>query len=235
MTSFAFAGRDANGPVTGAAVTVNNLDLARNTAAMEVVNNSRKHIAAYSVVIVSVYANGIANRSEKMEDYGPLFTSRGDDLYPGGVIELTDTFGISDENPPVRVDAKMGAIVYADRTAEVSDEEACGRIQSHRSSTALALSKSVEILQRYLADPRSDHPGVAASAEIEIKRLSKLAEQAARTDRVYLQGVSEKLDEALQAAARSNAGERNSASQYLTELQQRAEEETKYAEITRAQ
>jgi hypothetical protein len=127
----------------------------------------------------------------------------------------------------------MGAIVYSDRTAEVSDEEAFGRIQTHRSSTALALSKSVEILQRYLADPRSDHPGVPASAEI--KRLSKLAEQAAGMDKVYLQGFSEKLDEALQAAARSNAGERNSASQYLTELQQRAEEETKYAEITRAQ
>jgi hypothetical protein len=86
MTSFAFAGRDANGPVTGAAVTVTNLDLAHNTATMEVVNNSRKHIAAYSVVIISVYANGIENRSEKMEDYGPLFTSRGDDLYPGGVM-----------------------------------------------------------------------------------------------------------------------------------------------------
>jgi hypothetical protein len=216
--------------VTGAAVTVTNLDLAHNIVTTEVVNNSRKYIAAYSVVIVSVYASGIENRSEKMEDYGPLFTSRGEDPYPGGVIELTDTFGILDENPPVRVDAKMGAIVYADRTAEVSDEEAFGRIQSHRSSTALAFSKSVEILQRYLADTRSDH--VAASAEI--KRLSKLAEQAAGMDKVYFQGVSEKLDEALQAAARSNAGECNSASQYLAELRQRAEEETKYAEITRA-
>jgi hypothetical protein len=132
----------------------------------------------------------------------------------------------------VRVDAKVVAIVYADLTAETSDEEALSRIQSHRSSAALALTKSVEILQHYLADPRSDHPGVAASAEI--KRLSKLAEQAGM-DKVYLQGVSEKLEEALQTAAKSNVSERAPVGQYLIELEQRAAQEEKYTQIRRAQ
>jgi hypothetical protein len=76
-----------------------------------------------------------------------------------------------------------------------------------------------------------DANGPVTGAAVTVNNL----DLAHNTDRVYLQGVSEKLDEARQAAARSNAGERNSASQYLTELQQRAEEETKYAEITRAQ
>jgi hypothetical protein len=233
LTNFAFAGGPAGGPVTGAIATVTSLDLAHNRATMEIVNNSRKDITAYSVSIIAVYANGVENLSEKMEDYGPLFTSRGNDLHPGGVIELADTFGVLEENPLVRVDAKMAAIVYADRTAEVFDEEAFGRIQSHRSSAALALSKSVEILQRFLADPSSNHPGAAASAEI--KRLSKLGEQTTGMDEVYLEGVREKLDEALQVAARSNVGERESVSQYLTELQQRAAQDAKYAQIKRAQ
>lgn len=229
LASFVFA----SGPVTGATATVTNLDLAHHRANMEIVNNSRKDITAYSVSIVAVYANGVENRSEKMEDYGPQFTSRGNGFHPGGVIELADSFGVLEGNPLVGVEVKMAAIVYADRTAEVLDQEAFGRIQSHRSSAALALTKSVEILQRFLADPGVDHPGAAASTEI--KRLSKLAEQDTGMGKVYLEGVSEKLDETIQAASRSNVSERDYVSQYLTELLRRAAQEAQYAQIRRAQ
>ena len=229
MTSFAFAGS----AVTGAAVTVTHLDLVHNTATLEIVNNSRKDITAYAISIVAVYSNGREDRSEKMFDYGANLTASGKVLHPGSVAEQQGAWGVLDENPLVRADAKVVAVVYADHTAEASDAEALDRIQFRRSSAALALSKSVEILQRYLADPSSNHPGAAASSEI--KKLSKSAPHVSGMDDVYLQGVSEKLDEAPVAAARSNVAERDYVSQYLTELQQRAAQEAIYAQIRRAQ
>ncbi len=110
MTSFAFAGS----AVTGATVTVTNLDLVHNSATLETVNNSRKDITAYSVAVVATYANGREDRSEKMLDYGSKLTARGAVLHPGSVAEQQAAWGVLDEKPLVRVDAKVVAVVYAD-------------------------------------------------------------------------------------------------------------------------
>jgi hypothetical protein len=180
-----------------------------------------------------VYANGLENRSEKMEDYGSHLTARGEILHPGGVSEQTDISGPLEGNSLVRVDAKVVAVVYADHTAESSDEEALGRIQSHRSSVALALTKSGEILQRSLADSNESNPRARASGDI--KKLLSSDPFAHGIEPVYLKGIIDELDRVPQAAAELGVSEREYLSQRLAKLRREAAKESRYAQIGRAQ
>ena len=141
----------SHGPV-GAIATVEKLDRQTNTAVIRVLNTSQRDIAAFSLSVDALYADGSKAHSEKMFDYGPLVIARNGALHPTEANEQVAAWTVIPGNPLQKVEVRLVAIVYADRTADVRDEEAYQRIVDHRTQFARALQKSAEILANSLAD-----------------------------------------------------------------------------------
>jgi hypothetical protein len=226
-------------PTAGLTVTTKSVDLAHGTATVEVDNDSGKDITAYAVDFTAVYEDGHeVFGGEFMQDCGSIESRKGNCFHSGHKQELEHSSAPrSGGSPLVRMDAKVGAVVYSDQTAVVVDEGAFARIQEHRSSTALALAREREVLRRALADVNEVRPGGKASSELRVL-LSGSKDTNGHVqgmEQTYFQQMADELDRAPERATALGISEREYVSQRLAQINQLAAEDSEYAKIRRAQ
>lgn len=222
------------GPV-GAIATVEKLDRQTNTALIRVLNTSQKDIAAFSVSIDAVYADGKKVHSEKMFDYGPLVIERNGALHPNQVNEQAAAWTIIPGNPLKEVEAQVVTIVYADRTADVRDEEAYQRIVDHRTQFARTLQKSAEILSNSLANTAAQHPAMNAASDMRSLLQQKPSSSSGQIDKTFLGVLINELQSAQEEASRLGVTEREYLNRRLTKLQRDANLHASYSDIRRSQ
>jgi hypothetical protein len=222
------------GPV-GAIATVEKLDRQANTAVIRVLNTSQKNIAAFSVSVDAVYADGWKAHSEKMLDYGPRVVTRNGALHPTETSEQSAAWTVIPGNPLQKVEVHVVTVTYEDGTADVSDEQAYQRIVDHRTQFATALQKSAEILANALANASTEHPGAAAASDMKALLQQEASSSSGHIDKTYLQVLIPELQGAQQKASELGITEREYLNRRLTTLQQDAHLHASYSQIRRAQ
>ena len=223
-----FAHTQISPDVKGATASVKNLDMSRNTALVEILNTSNKDIAAYTVAVEAVYANGYKAKSELMQDYGPTLTARGEGLHPNATNVQSTSWQAEPTTSLVTVNVKVTAVVYADRTDDNNDPDALGRVVEHRNSTAMMSHKSVEALETALSDQTNEHPGAKAAA---IMNAIPSASLPSGIGRAYVKALVDDFEAASQHASKRGISEREFLTQHLNELKRRAADEAQYAQI----
>lgn len=224
MAPVSYAGTSAQ-RVTGATATVT--DITTLGASVQVLNTSNQDITAYTIAIETTFADGHANRSESMKDYGPDNTAKGEILHPGS----TDEIRIGGWESTAKVKVKVSAVVYADKTSEASDAEALGRIVDHRTSMALMTNSTVGVLRTVLADPANEHPGKEVASRIRTVASSPKA--APGIDKEFMKAVSEEYENAPRRASDAGVTERQYLTERLAAMEQQAAAETSYAQVRR--
>src|SRR6185437_11808237 len=148
-----------------------------NTGILRVTNSSQSDITAFTVAVTAVYASGYSDDDEKMDDFLPRMISQQVDLgiaspeegafHPGQSQEEPFSFTVIPDNPVVRVDTRVEVVAYADRTVEVNNEEALGRLLEVRKGGLLAKQEAVAIIRKRLNNFQDAHPIAGAATDIQ--------------------------------------------------------------------
>lgn len=122
---------------------------------VQVVNNSNREISAYSLKVTITFADGSKRKlREDYEKLGAYLTDSQDGrLGPGGMEEDHLPFLARPGTPVSSIDAVADVVIYADRTAQVEDEESFNRIVTIRSSMAQGKRLAITAINQSLADP----------------------------------------------------------------------------------
>jgi hypothetical protein len=213
--------------ITGA--TVQGVVLRQNTATITVLNRADQEITGFSLAVTATLADGRTVSSERTVDYGPPQTAAGKALHAHDTTTETATFGPGEA--PISVQARVVAVIYQDRTAEASDDEALSRILEHRTSLALMDSITVQVLETSLSDTADQHPSVKAARAV--KDLAVPSGYKTGVDKAYMRAVSEDFERAPREATRLGMSERQYLTERLAAIRQRAADEESYAQVRR--
>jgi len=178
LSTLAFGQNSGSSPVVrGASADLVRLDTSTNTALVRVTNTSTKDITAFVLAAVTVYANGKTDRDERMIDLvltmipkqasGPTFRVRDNLIHPGESREETVALTPIHGNPITRLDVQVEVVAYVDQTAQVTNEEAFGRLLDERRGNLWARQRTVEIIHKALGDPAALHPIANAITDLQ--------------------------------------------------------------------
>ena len=199
----------------GASVQNISLDPSKSTATVRMLNSSSKDISAYTLAIDLSFANGKTIHDERLEDYLPIPENAKKLWHPGTSRELVVPAGTS--TPIAKTEAKVVAIIYADRTADVDNEAAYQRMIDSRKGRAAAMAEVVKALRTAVANSAGPHPSEKASNSI--KQLLYEAKASGSGDmHGELTVALQTLQDAPKAAARLNVNEADYLTAYATEM-----------------
>jgi hypothetical protein len=140
-----------------------------------ITNESRQAMAAYTLGIDIVYADGHTAHSEQSEDFGP--TREG--IAAGVAREATLGYGTSPAHGRiVQVTLTPLVAIYHDGSAEAQDAAVFHRIADHRVMVAKALEEITSAIQQALSDRTDEHPSIKAATLIEADIKTSDAETA---------------------------------------------------------
>lgn len=139
---------------------------------LQVTNTSSKDITAFVVTGTAFHADGQTMHSEYDADYLPALAALatkeqssevfgyGENMqfHPGATKEIQTGFSAWPGNPIANLEYKVAAVVYVDRTAQVYDEEAFGRILEHRAGYAQGARFTIDAIRKATLDPANEHP-----------------------------------------------------------------------------
>ena len=222
----------AQAQVAGAKVTNVILDTATKSATIEVTNHSTQDVTSYSLEIITRYASGLTRKSWDDEEYGPFQTAEGKALHPGQTVSVPKTFGAPANNALVNVTAEVVAVIYADRTAEATDDQSFSRLIEMRQQPLIAYQDSAAAIQQALTsgDP---HPSTAAIKEVKGKQAETKISGSSNADPGFMRETREELERVPQRAAQSKISERVLLQQMLTDKQKKAAAYSVYADVRR--
>ena len=160
--------------VKGAVVQTWHYDPQQKAVVLRLVNVSNKDVTAYSISITLTYADGSTDYTDgrpnspggHMEDLlGGLLHPQvnGNGAFAAGTIRdviLPQAKAISN------VDAFVDMVVYADSTAESTNDLMLKEIFALRTGSLLAMQDTNEIIKRVLADPAVTNPIVEVAKEL---------------------------------------------------------------------
>ena len=185
----------------GASVENISVDASTSTVMVRMVNNSTKDISAYTLAIELTLANGRTIHRERLEDYLPIPENAKKLWHPGTTRE--QVVPITADNPVIKSEAKIVAIIYADRTADVDNTAAYQRMIDSRTERATAMMQEAKAIQTALTDP---NPTQKASENI--KQLLYDAKASGKGNvHGELTVTLRWLQDAPKAAARANMNE----------------------------
>jgi hypothetical protein len=223
--------------ITSVTATVKSTDLATGRVTVSVSNDSGKDVTAYAIDFTATYADGHETvGGEFLHDCGSTDSKKGNCFHPGHADECEHySAPQAGGSPLVRVDVRVGAVVFADLTSEVAIEDAYTRIRSHRSATALALKKEVEALETVLAVPNEEHPGTKGASVLRALLSGSIDANGfiEGMDQAYLKQSADELGKAKEHAAIDGITETEYLSRRLASVQRLAADEARYAEIRR--
>ena len=201
--------------ITGAKITSTVISGDKVTVTMQ--NTSAQDITGYSLGLIATFADGHIDNSEHAYDYATANT--GQALHPGESVDQVKAF-----TAPLReFKASVIVAIYADRTAEVTNERAFNDIVAIRQGIANAWQLSADALDRASTDPA---PIARAKHE-----LSKAIEDA-KSGKVS--AAPEFVRDAL-TVVETQATSGDDIRQNAAAFHQKATASTMYARITRLQ
>ena len=142
---------------TGVLVNVKDTVLYGDTTmiTLQVLNNSQKDVSAYSIKITVTFANGATRIVRQDFERLGLVLSNAQDVHfhPGGMDEEYAAVLAIPGNPIYKVEAVADVVIYADRTAQVEDEDSFNRLVTIRASMAQGKRLAINAIDQALADP----------------------------------------------------------------------------------
>ena len=211
----------------GASVENISVDASTSTATVRMVNNSTKDISAYTLAIDLTLANGRTIHSERLEDYLPIPENANKLWHPGTTREQVVPF--TTDSPVTKSEAKIAAIIYADRTADVADTAAYQRMIDSRTERAAAMTQEAKAIQTALADPI---PTQKASENIKQLLYEAKASGKGNVDG-ELTVTLQWLQDAPKAAARANMNEGEYLKAYADQMNRLASATAEQAIVRR--
>jgi hypothetical protein len=155
------------------------IDAAKNIVTLHLVNTTGKDITAYNIKIKETYGTSV-NEHEYSTDTVELMlniqdlagTPRGEQLrqmYGNGTFQAGRT---RDEVLHVQpgltnFEATLDTAIYADKTAETTNQEALDRALTARKGFAYTIQMTNEIIKKALANAQDSTPQETAAKEIE--------------------------------------------------------------------
>jgi hypothetical protein len=223
--------------ITGLTATVKSTDLTTGRVTVSVSNDSGKDVTAYAIDFTAAYADSHeAFGGEFLHDCGSIDSKKGNCFHTGHADEFEHySAPQAGGSPLVRVDVRVGAVVFADSTSEVATEDAYARIRAHRSATAFALRKEVETLETVLAVTNEEHPGARGASVLRALLSGHIDANGyiEGMDQAYLKQSANELGKAQEQAAIDGITETEYLRRRLASVQQLAADEARYAEIRR--
>jgi hypothetical protein len=216
-----------NLPLSGASARVTDLNPKTNSATVRITNTSSKDITAFTVIVIATYADGTEERDERMVDFlwsmlahRKYGDSAGSVFGPGQSQEIIAGFSAKESNAIDQITAHLAAVVYADQTAQVLEEEPFGRILDNRRGSILAKQRAMATFRQALVDPANPHPIAEASRKLkDIQNEEKTAPSGAL--QLEFQPILQDLDRLSQRTLRS----KSSGAQFLHDYMDEMEEE----------
>ena len=179
VLSLAFATSLRAGPL-GAVIVSWDIDSAKNTVTLHMLNNSGKDITFFSVSIKETYPNGVNEHqySQETPDVSFLFD---DPTYPhheslrehyhggNGTWQAGTPREVMIAVSPglTHFEAILDAVTYLDNTAEGSNHDALAREVDARKGAAAILRATNEVIRKALANASDTSPHETAAKEIE--------------------------------------------------------------------
>jgi hypothetical protein len=142
-------------------------DPVAKSGTLHLVNQSGKDVIAYSIGQRVKMPDGslqLVGAMTKQNDHFAPGTSRDE---PVGTFSME---GVTVDE--TTIDVKLDVVVYADNTAEVTDQDAFERLLTEWKSEVLAMKKTNEVIEQVLADP-AIHDYQAAIVQ-ELNRLATI-------------------------------------------------------------
>lgn len=198
-------------PPIGAVVQTWHYDPQTKIVTIRLVNTTQKDIVAYNLSITETFADGSTSSHEVMTDLLDRMINA--QLAKGTVeeVQFTEKFGNGtfaagktiDQNIPettavTDMQIAVDMVAYADRTADVKNEGAFGRLTAYRQGESLAIQQANEIVLNVLANSVINDPSEAATIElkrrIEVLHAQNLApDDPRRYEESHLQEVVSRL------------------------------------------
>jgi len=120
-------------------------------------------------------------------------------------------------------EAAITVVLYADKTAEATDQDALNRAISARKAAASTMQSTTEIIKRALANTQDASPHETAAKEIEALRVKWEAQHHATPfDAGVLQAVLTDLKNVPSISAKQNINAAAYLSDYVAKKGQRA-------------
>jgi hypothetical protein len=201
-------------PPIGAEVQNWHYDPLAKALTVRVENTSQKDITAFNLSVTEKYADGTSNFSERTTDYLPLMASvsQFEELrqqHGNGTFAAGTSRDVTIPEPKDVADVSIipDVVVYADLTADVTNERAFNHIVDGRKEVALATQQANQALKDALAAP--DPKGAA------VKELTRLADVAKGSGNglaeITLRGVAQNVKRADDLAPLIKDGEARTA------------------------
>ncbi len=163
-------------PQIGAVVQTWHYDPTSNTVTLRILNTSGKDITAWDIKIKETYANGV-NEHNYSTDLLQLMLNVQDagadgewlrQQFGNGTFQAgTSRDEILHVQPALKnYEATMDAVIYADKTAETTDQSALDRAVTARKVAASTMQQANEIIKRALANSQDASPHEAAAKQI---------------------------------------------------------------------
>lgn len=187
------------------------IDAAKNTVTLHLINTTGKDITAYNIKIRETYGPHTVEHEISRDTVALMFniqdlagTEAGERLQKqfgnGTFASGTNTDEVVHVQPGLTdFSATVDAVIYADKTVETSNPEALKRLLDARASFASTILAGNGIIQRAIANPDDPNPAETALKQIQALEshhqgnagaLHELSEDLKRAESVILQGQS---------------------------------------------
>ena len=198
-------------PPIGAVVQTWHYNPQTKAATITLVNTTQKDILAFNLSITETFADGSTDSHEVMIDWldrmlnaqqvkGTTEEARFTQQFGNGTFAAGTTTEVNDPVSKVVTNARIAVdmVAYADRTADIENQQAFAQLIAQRRGELLALQQANEVIEQSLTNP---NPSETAATELK-RRISVLhAQNLAPTDpqtyeSTHLQGAVNTLQNA---------------------------------------
>jgi hypothetical protein len=129
---------------------------------LAIVNDSGKEVTAYVICVTTTYADGQKTQGWRDEEMlgnaliPSLFTQG--HHHPGDAYEIEEGVGGIPGDPIQNIEANVDVVIYADRTAEVYNQQSFDRIMNIRAATDEGARLTISAIKQVLNNPDNPHP-----------------------------------------------------------------------------
>src|SRR5712664_2545484 len=222
-------------PPIGAVVQTWHYDPAANTVALRILNTSGKDITAWNIKIKETYA-GVVGEHEYYTDLLQLMlnvqehagTADGESLrqqFGNGTFQAGTSRDETLHVQPGLTDyqATLDTVIYADKTAETTNQPALNRAVTAWKSIASTMQSANEIIKRALANTGDASPHETAAKEIEqLRRQWEAQHHSTPLDAGTIQAVLTDLKNVPTISTQQNVNAAAYLSNYVAKKDQRA-------------
>jgi len=219
--------------VKGAAVS-HEYDPVKNTVTLHVTNTRGRDITAYNIKIKETYGQKVREHDYSTDTLGIVLniqewvgTDRGEQLraqFGNGTLQAGASRDEVQHVQPglTNYEATVDTVIYSDKTAETTNQDALDRALSFRKSEVSTLQTTNDIIKKAMANTQDPAPNETAAKEIEqVQQTWETQHHAGNLNAGALHAVILELRNAPAISAHENKTLRPYLNEYLTKKNER--------------